>query len=95
MESFFLKITKCKSWKGKQAVVVLQCENGHMPTDMISDPGIVMIFAHGVEDVWMKLKIYLPTPFKTTTHMYQPTQTGKETSDRLPNGKMDFISSVT
>jgi len=36
---------------GKQAVVVLQCENGHMPTDMISDPGIVMIFAHGVEDV--------------------------------------------
>jgi len=36
---------------GKQAVVVLQCENGHMPNDMISDPGIVMIFAHGVEDV--------------------------------------------
>jgi len=36
---------------GKQAVVVLHCENTHMPTDMISDPGIVMIFAHGVEDV--------------------------------------------
>jgi len=36
---------------GKQAVVVLMCENGHMPNDMISDPGIVMIFAHGVEDV--------------------------------------------
>ena len=87
-------MTKCKSSKGKQAVVVLQCENGHMPTDMISDPGIVMIFAHGVEDVWM-MKIILPTPFKTTTHMYQPTQTGKETSDRLPNGKMDFISTVT
>ena len=41
---------------GKQAVVVLQCENGHMPNDMISDPGIVMIFAHGVEDVWIYLK---------------------------------------
>ena len=37
---------------GKQAVVVLLCENAHMPSDMIADPGIVMIFAHGVEDVW-------------------------------------------
>lgn len=36
---------------GKQAVVVLLCENTHMPSDMIADPGIVMIFAHGVEDV--------------------------------------------
>ena len=39
--------------KGKQAVVVLLCENTHMPSDMIADPGIVMIFAHGVEDVWI------------------------------------------
>lgn len=34
---------------GKQAVIIASCENSHMPPDMIVDPGIVMIFAHGVE----------------------------------------------
>ncbi|XP_060065601.1 E3 ubiquitin-protein ligase NRDP1-like [Ylistrum balloti] len=34
---------------GKQAVVVMACENQHMPEDLIMEPGLVMIFAHGVE----------------------------------------------
>ena len=34
---------------GKQAVVVMACENVHMAEDMIMEPGLVMIFAHGVE----------------------------------------------
>lgn len=34
---------------GKQAVVMIACENQHMPEDLIMEPGIVMIFAHGVE----------------------------------------------
>ncbi len=34
---------------GKQAVVVMSCENHHMSEDMILEPGVVMIFAHGVE----------------------------------------------
>jgi USP8 interacting len=34
---------------GKQAVVVMACENLHMDLDMIIEPGLVMIFAHGVE----------------------------------------------
>jgi len=34
---------------GKQAVVVISCENQHMNDDMIVEPGLVMIFAHGVE----------------------------------------------
>ncbi|XP_063412847.1 E3 ubiquitin-protein ligase NRDP1-like [Mytilus trossulus] len=34
---------------GKQAVVMISCENQHMPEDLIMEPGIVMIFAHGVE----------------------------------------------
>lgn len=34
---------------GKQAVVVMSCENQHMPEDLIIEPGLVMIFAHGVE----------------------------------------------
>lgn len=34
---------------GKQAVVAMAVENRHMPDDMIVEPGIVMIFAHGVE----------------------------------------------
>ena len=33
---------------GKQAVVVMACENQHMAEDMIMEPGLVMIFAHGV-----------------------------------------------
>ena len=39
----------CKRVPGKQAVVVLACDNQHMNPDMILDPGVVMIFAHGVE----------------------------------------------
>jgi len=34
---------------GKQAVVVTCIENQHMPDDLIMEPGLVMIFAHGVE----------------------------------------------
>jgi len=34
---------------GRQAVLVMACENIHMADDLILDPGIVMIFAHGVE----------------------------------------------
>ena len=34
---------------GKQAVVVMACENQHMSEDLIMEPGLVMIFAHGVE----------------------------------------------
>jgi E3 ubiquitin-protein ligase NRDP1 len=34
---------------GKQAVVVMACENQHMSDDMSMEPGLVMIFAHGVE----------------------------------------------
>ena len=61
---FYLKFQKIELfWNfcalGKQAVVVLLCENAHMPSDMIADPGIVMIFAHGVEDVWEKKTAYL------------------------------------
>ncbi|PAA90019.1 hypothetical protein BOX15_Mlig006709g3 [Macrostomum lignano] len=34
---------------GKQAVLLLACENRHMPPSLMLEPGIVMIFAHGVE----------------------------------------------
>uniref|UniRef100_A0A1I8H783 E3 ubiquitin-protein ligase NRDP1 n=1 Tax=Macrostomum lignano TaxID=282301 RepID=A0A1I8H783_9PLAT len=34
---------------GKQAVLLLACENRHMPPGLMLEPGIVMIFAHGVE----------------------------------------------
>jgi len=34
---------------GKQAVVITACDNRHMGTDMILEPGLIMIFAHGVE----------------------------------------------
>jgi len=34
---------------GRQAVLVMACENMHMSDDLVLDPGIVMIFAHGVE----------------------------------------------
>lgn len=34
---------------GKQAVVVMACENQHMGDFMVMEPGIVMIFAHGIE----------------------------------------------
>jgi len=34
---------------GKQAVVVMACDNTHISDDMILEPGLVMIFAHGIE----------------------------------------------
>lgn len=34
---------------GKQAVLVLTCDNPHMAEDVIVEPGLVMIFAHGIE----------------------------------------------
>uniref|UniRef100_A0A0A9W4D3 E3 ubiquitin-protein ligase NRDP1 n=1 Tax=Lygus hesperus TaxID=30085 RepID=A0A0A9W4D3_LYGHE len=39
----------CKRIPGKQAVVVLQCDNPHITLDMMAQPGLVMIFAHGIE----------------------------------------------
>lgn len=39
----------CKRVPGKQAVVVLHCDNNHMTDDMMTEPGLVMIFAHGIE----------------------------------------------
>lgn len=39
----------CKRIPGKQAVVVLQVDNPFLEDDMMSEPGLVMIFAHGVE----------------------------------------------
>lgn len=34
---------------GKQAVLVLTCDNSHMAEDVMVEPGLVMIFAHGIE----------------------------------------------
>lgn len=34
---------------GKQAVLVLSCENSHMSEEVMTEPGLVMIFAHGIE----------------------------------------------
>ncbi|KAJ8924650.1 hypothetical protein NQ315_000801 [Exocentrus adspersus] len=39
----------CKRVPGKQAVLVLSCDNTHMGEDMMIEPGLVMIFAHGIE----------------------------------------------
>ncbi|UYV74383.1 RNF41 [Cordylochernes scorpioides] len=39
----------CKRIPGKQAVVVMACDNPHMSDDMLLNPGLVMIFAHGIE----------------------------------------------
>lgn len=39
----------CKRIPNKQAVVVMACDNRHMETHLITDPGMVFIFAHGVE----------------------------------------------
>lgn len=36
-------------FSGKQAVLVLSCDNSHMAEDVMVDPGLVMIFAHGIE----------------------------------------------
>lgn len=39
----------CRRIGGKQAVVVMSCENEHMGEALTLEPGIVMIFAHGIE----------------------------------------------
>ena len=39
----------CRRIPGRQAVAVMACENMHMSDDMILEPGLVMIFSHGVE----------------------------------------------
>ncbi|EDX10611.1 GD14579 [Drosophila simulans] len=39
----------CRRIPGKQAVLVLSCDNLHMTEDVMIDPGLVMIFAHGIE----------------------------------------------
>ena len=39
----------CRRIPGKQAVTVMACDNGHMSPDMVLEPGLIMIFAHGVE----------------------------------------------
>lgn len=40
----------CRRIPGKQAVLVMSCDNQHMDNDMLLDPGLVMIFAHGCEN---------------------------------------------
>lgn len=39
----------CKRVPGKQAVLVLHCDNTHVDEHMMVEPGLVMIFAHGIE----------------------------------------------
>lgn len=39
----------CKRVPGKQAVLVLRCDNKHIGENMMVEPGLVMIFAHGIE----------------------------------------------
>ncbi|CAF1247721.1 unnamed protein product [Rotaria sp. Silwood1] len=39
----------CRRIIGEQAVVVLSCDNRHMNQSMISEPGIIVIFSHGVK----------------------------------------------
>lgn len=38
----------CRKVNGHQAVVVFSFENQHMNDDMILEPGLIMIFAHGI-----------------------------------------------
>lgn len=39
----------CRRIPGKQAVLVLSCDNAHMSEEVLVEPGLVMIFAHGIE----------------------------------------------
>lgn len=39
----------CRRVPNKQAVLVLPCDNTHMSEDVMIEPGLVMIFAHGIE----------------------------------------------
>lgn len=48
--SFLFCLFKGKThFIGKQAVLVLSCDNAHMGEDVMVEPGLVMIFAHGIE----------------------------------------------
>lgn len=42
-------ILKYLLFAGMQAVLVLSVDNTHMSEDVMVEPGIVMIFAHGIE----------------------------------------------
>ncbi len=39
----------CKRVPNKQAVLILACDNRHMPGHLVAEPGVILIFAHGVE----------------------------------------------
>lgn len=39
----------CKRVPNKQAVLILAVDNRHMPSHLITDPGVILIFAHGIE----------------------------------------------
>lgn len=39
----------CKRVPNKQAVLILACDNRHMPNHMVIEPGTILIFAHGIE----------------------------------------------
>ena len=39
----------CKRVPNKQAVILLACDNRHMPSHLVVEPGVILIFAHGVE----------------------------------------------
>ncbi|XP_025418474.1 E3 ubiquitin-protein ligase NRDP1 [Sipha flava] len=39
----------CKRLPGKQAVIVLPCDNIMVSDEMMAEPGLIMIFAHGIE----------------------------------------------
>ena len=49
----------CRRVPNKQAVVVMACDNAHMSDDMILEPGLVMIFAHGIEWLSRKSRVQL------------------------------------
>lgn len=52
----------CKRVPGKQAVLLLSCDNSHMGEDMMVEPGLVMIFAHGIEWGKSEVRISIDTP---------------------------------
>lgn len=39
----------CKRVPNKQAVLIMACDNRHMPSHLVAEPGVILIFAHGVE----------------------------------------------
>lgn len=50
IESVYANLySKLITFAGKQAVLVLSCDNAHMSEEVLVEPGLVMIFAHGIE----------------------------------------------